>query len=147
MTSSVSSRSAIAIVHICMSLAGAAIGVAATQSIERGPDGTPLACNFNLRLQGGEDPTGISTTCDTYGFNLFKHPFSVERSTFAVSEDARSKPMTYHVADMPLNAPVLLLKADKTATRVIARRRADRIDFLVGRVPFKGPPPNSLLPH
>jgi hypothetical protein len=130
-----------------MSLAGAAIGVAATQSIERGPDGTPLACNFNLRLQGGEDPTGISTTCDTYGFNLFKHPLSVERSTFAVSEDARSKPLTYHVADMPLNAPVLLLKADETATRVIARRRADRIDFLVGRVPFKGPPPNSLLPH
>ena len=117
------------------------------QSDEKGPDGTPLACNFNLRLAGGTDPTGNSSTCDTYHFNLFRHPFKAEQSTFQISGKGLSDPFTYHLADMPLNEPVLLLEPNKAPTRIIARRRADRIDFVVGRVPFKAPPPKALLPH
>ena len=120
---------------------------AAYQSDEKGPDGTPLACNFNLRLQGDADPTGVSTTCDPYSFNLFRHPFAADRSTFEISGGGLSKPLTYHVADMPLDEPVLLLESDKKPTRIIARRRVDRVDFIVGRIPFKAPPPKALLPH
>lgn len=118
----------------------------AGQSDDKAPDGTPLACNFHLRLKG-DDPTGTSTTCGAYQFILFAHPFNLNQSTFQISGNDLSKALTYHLADMPLDEPVVLLQPDKTPMRIVSMRRADRINFLVGRVPFKAHPPKALLPH
>ena len=118
----------------------------ANQAEEKAPDGTPIACNFNVRLKG-EDPTGSFTTCDAYEFNLFTHPFNVDQSFFRISGGDLPKPLTFHLSDMPLDEPLILLKPDKTPMRIVSMRRADRINFLVGRVPFKAHPPRALLPH
>jgi hypothetical protein len=48
---------------------------------------------------------------------------------------------------MPLDVVVLLLTPGKQPTRVLASRQADRITFIVGRMPFEQPPPSSLLPR
>jgi hypothetical protein len=131
----------------CLSGAFSAPETAAGQTDEKGPDGTPLACNFHFRIRGAEDPTGSSTTCDTYQFNLFLQPFNRDQSTFQISAADLSKPLTYHLRDMPPDEPVVLLKPDKTPLRIVSMRRADRLNFLVGRVPFKAHPPKALLPH
>ena len=125
----------------------------AGQSDTSGPGGTPLACNFNFRLQVGStlqvgsDPMAASTDCDSYHFYLAKNAYDPAQGTFTVSQRGSTDRMMYHLADMPLNEPVLLLEPNRQPTRVIARRRADRIDFIVGRAAFTGPPPYSLLPR
>lgn len=143
----VSGLFAISIVLICFPVGSSAAKVTPGQSDEKGPDGTPLACNFNFRLQGGSDPTGASTDCDSYHIILFKHPYNPAQSTFSISRTGSTKPLTYHLADMPQDEPVLLLEPGRQPTRIIARRRTERLDFIVGRVPFTRPPPKSLLPH
>ena len=65
---------------------------------------------------------------------------------FTISQRG-SENVTYYLADMPLEEPVLLLDPSRAATRVIARRRVDRIDFVVGRAPFRAAPPRALLPR
>ncbi len=126
---------------------------AAAQSVLKGPDGTLLACNFNFRLQVestlqvGSDPMAVSTDCDSYHIYLAKNRSDPAQATFTIAQTGATDRLTYHVADMPLNVPVLLLDPGRQPTRVIARRGADRIDFTVGRTPFTGPPPQTLLPR
>jgi hypothetical protein len=126
---------------------------AAAQSALKGPDGTLLACNFNFRLQVestlqvGSDPMAASTNCDSYHIYLAKNRSDPAQATFTISQTGSTDRLTYHLADMPLNVPVLLLEPGRQPTRVIARRGADRIDFTVGRTPFTGPPPQTLLPR
>jgi len=147
-TSLIVELSTAVLVVVCLSGSSSVARLSAGQVEEKGPDGTPLACNFNFRLQGGSDPTGASTDCDSYHISLYKHPYNSVESTFEISQrGSTAKPLTYRVADMPLDEPVLLLDGSRKATRVISRRRADRIDFIVGRAFFAGPPPKSLLPH
>jgi len=140
------------LVVLLLATGSVALGAIPGQSDERGPDGTPLACNFHFRLevvrgiQVGTDPTAVSTDCDNYHIYLAKNPSDPSTGVFTISQLGSEK-LTYHLTDMPLDEPVLLLDPSRTATRVIARRRVDRIDFTVGRAPFSSPPPKALLPR
>jgi hypothetical protein len=112
-----------------------------------------IACNFFFRLKGGPGNTpsvnslDSSTDCDSYHIYLSNHPTDRSQSTVRISETGISGFMTYHVTDMPLDVVVLLLTPSKQPTRVLARRQADRINFIVGRKPFQEPPPTALLPR
>ena len=138
---------------ICLSPGSSAANATPAQSNAKGPDGTPLACNFALRLNGSPDPrSGVdsmdaSTDCDGYHIYLVNHPTDRGRSIFSISETGSPAPLMYHLADMPLDEVLLLLEPSRQPTRILGRRRSDRIDFIVGRVPFTGPPPRALLPR
>lgn len=116
-------------------------------------DMASIACNFSLRLKEGtgESPSvnslDSSTDCDSYHIYLSHHPTDRTQSTFRVSEPGAPGSMTYHVADMPFDEVVLLFTPRKEPTRVLARRQADRIGFIVGRTSFEQPPPRALLPR
>ena len=118
----------------------------------RAPDGTPLACNFHFRLevraglQVATDPLMVSTDCDGYHIRLDKNPGDPSQGTFSISLTGEQA-STYHLTDMPLEEPLLLLDPDRTATRIVARRRLDRIDCLVGTAAFRSVPPRSLMPR
>lgn len=113
---------------------------------ERGPDGTVLACNFNFALQsvGSGD---ASTDCDGHYIALARNAYVVVSGTITVRPPGAVHEMTYRLGDMPLNEPVLLLDGARQPTRVIARRRGDRVDFVVGQTAFRAPPPRLLLPR
>jgi hypothetical protein len=113
---------------------------------ERGPDGTALACNFNFPLQevGSGD---ASTDCDGHYIALGRNSYAVANSTITVRPPGSFHAMNYRLGDLPLGEPVLLLHGTRQPTRVIARRRGDRVDFVVGQTAFKAPPPHSLLPR
>ena len=138
---------------ICSSAGSSAAEATPAQSDANGPDGTPLACNFFFRLKGGWDSRpGVasldaSTDCDSYHIYLANHPTDRARSTFSISETAWAGSLTYHLSDMPMDEVVLLLEPSRQPTRVLARRGSDRINFIVGRVPFTAPPARSLLPR
>jgi hypothetical protein len=138
---------------ISLSVGSSAANGTPGQSDAMGPGGTPLACNFAFRLKGGSDSRpGVdsldaSTDCDTYHIYLANHPTDRARSTFTISETGSTGSWTYHLADMPLDEVVLLLKPGRQSTRVLARRGNERINFIVGRTPFTGPQPGALSPR
>jgi hypothetical protein len=135
-----------------LAAAAAASAARPAQSVDRAPDGTPLACNFHFRLevsrdlQVSTDPAVVSTDCDTYHFYLQKNATDSSKGVFSITPTGSPR-FTYYMSDMPLNEPVLLLDPSRAATRIVAQRRFDRIDFVVGRAQFSGVPPKSLLPR
>lgn len=140
--------------QIALFLAVAALSsnAGAAQAEGRAPDGTPLACNFHFRLevrsvlQVATNPLVVSTDCDSYHIRLDKNASDTSRATFSISQ-AGEQAFTYYLRDMPLEEPLLLLDPERAATRIVARRRLDRLDFLVGSAPFKAVPPQALLPR
>jgi hypothetical protein len=132
---------------------GATPGLSQSLSQEKGPDGTPLACNFHFSLRGTPDSRpGVasldaSTDCDSYHIYLKNHPRDRIQSTFSIAEAGSTGPRTYHLSDMPLDEVLLLLEPNGQPTRVLARRGIDRINFIVGRLPFRATPPRALAPR
>lgn len=118
--------------------------VGAAQEAGRAPDGTPLACNFNFSVHGSEP---ASTDCAQYHIYLARAGGDGLQSTISIAAVGTSDEFTYLVADMPLNEPVLLLDGSRAATRIVARRRSDRVDFTIGVRAFVAPPPRALAPR
>ena len=54
--------------------------------------------------------------------------------------------MTYHIADMRLDIVRHALIPNEPRTRILVRRRIDRVNLIVGRVPFEKPPREALFP-
>lgn len=119
-------------------------GSSAGQPATVAPDGTPLACNFNFRLLGTEP---ASTDCGRYHIYLDRHAAGPLLSTFFIDEEGTLERMTYRLVDMPVDEHLLLLDGHQAASRIVSRRRADRIDFTVGVATFKAPPPRALRPY
>lgn len=57
---------AVLAVFIFVSVGALAADAAGGQRDPKRPDGRPLACNSTSGTQGGSDPTGISTACDSF---------------------------------------------------------------------------------